>query len=73
VTITSVSYQAGTGVTINWNNCFTNHNYQVVYKHALTNGTWTPLESPVSAVGPTASFTDTSALSVARYYRIQCE
>jgi hypothetical protein len=73
VTITSVSYQPGTGVTINWNNCFTNHSYQVVYKNALTSGSWTPLGSPVAAAGPTASFTDTSALPAARYYRVQSE
>jgi hypothetical protein len=73
VTVTSVSYQVGTGVTINWDNCFNGHNYQVVYKNALTNGTWTPLGSPVNAVGPTASFLDTSALSAARYYRVQSE
>jgi hypothetical protein len=73
VTITSVSYQAGTGVTINWNNCFNGHNYQVVYKNALTNGTWKTLGSPVNAVGLTASFIDTSPLSAARYYRVQSE
>ena len=73
VTITSVTNQPGTGVTINWNNCFNGHNYQVVYKNALTNGTWAPLGSPVTAVGSTASFLDTSALSAARYYRVQSE
>jgi hypothetical protein len=71
VTITSVSYQVGTGVTIVWNNCFNGHNYQVVYKNAPTNGTWTPLGASVNAVGPTAVFTDTAALSAARYYRVQ--
>jgi hypothetical protein len=73
VTITSASYQPGTGVTINWNNCFSGHNYQVVYKNALTNGSWTSLGSPVPAAGLTASFTDTSALGAARYYRVQSE
>jgi hypothetical protein len=73
VTITSVTNQPGTGVTINWNNCFNGHNYQVVYKNALTNGSWTSLGSPVTAAGPTASFTDTSPLSAARYYRVQSE
>ena len=73
VTITSVSYQAGTGVTINWNNCFNGHKYQVVYKNALTIGSWTPLGSPVTAVGPTASFLDTPPLAAARYYRVQSE
>jgi hypothetical protein len=74
VTITSVTNQPGTGVTINWNNCFNGHNYQVVYKNALTNGAWTPLGSPVNPGGsPTASFTDTSVLSAARYYRVQSE
>jgi hypothetical protein len=71
VTITSVSYQAGTGVTINWNNCFNGHKYQVVYKNALTNGSWTSLGSPVTAVASTASFTDPSPLAAARYYRVQ--
>jgi hypothetical protein len=73
VTITSVSYQVGTGVTINWDNCINGHSYQVVYKNALTNGSWTVVGSPVIAVGSTASFTDTSALSKARYYRVQSE
>jgi hypothetical protein len=73
VTITSVTNQPGTGVTITWNNCFSGHNYQVVFKNALTNGPWTTLGAPVSAAGPTASFTDTAALKAARYYRVQTE
>ena len=72
VTITSAANQPGTGVTLTWNNCFNGHNYQVVYKNALTNGTWLPLGAPITAAGPTASFTDTnSPLATARYYRIQ--
>jgi hypothetical protein len=73
VNITSVSYHPGTGVTINWNNCFNGHKYQVVFKNALTNGTWTAVGAPTTAVAPTASFTDTSPLSAARYYRVQSE
>jgi hypothetical protein len=73
VTITSVTNQPGTGVTITWSNCFSGHNYQVAYKNALTNGPWTTLGAPVSAAGPTASFTDTAALKAARYYRVQTE
>jgi hypothetical protein len=73
VTITSASYHEGTGVTLNWNNCFNGHKYQVVYRNALTNGTWTSVGAAVTAVGPTASLTDTPPLPAARYYRVQSE
>jgi hypothetical protein len=73
VTIISVTNHPGTGVTLTWNNCFNGHNYQLVYKGALTNGTWHPIGSPVTAVGPTASATDTSPLTTARFYRVQSE
>jgi hypothetical protein len=73
VTITSATYRPGTGVTIAWTNCLIGHKYQVVYKNALTNGSWNPLGAPVTAVGPAASFTDAAALSAARYYRVQSQ
>ena len=73
VTLTGVTNEVGTGVTLTWNNCFNGRNYQVLYKNALTNGSWTPLGAPVTAVGPTATFTDTSALVEARYYRVQSQ
>ena len=71
VQITSATYQPGTGVTLTWNNCFSGHNYQVVYRSALTSGAWTPIGAPVPGVGPTASFTDTSSLAAERFYRVQ--
>ena len=74
VTITSATYQSGVGVSLTWNNCFNGHNYQVLYKNAVPNGAWNSLGSPVTAVGPTASFTDTNLpLATARFYRIQSE
>ena len=68
VTITSATYQPGVGVSLIWNNCFNGHNYQVLYKNAVPNGAWNSLGSPVTAVGPTASFTDANLpLATARF------
>ena len=72
VTITSVVYQAGTGVILTWNNCLNGHQYQVLYSSQVPNGAWAALGSPVTATGPTASFTDTQLpLAAARFYRVE--
>jgi len=69
VTLTSVGYAPG-AVTLNWNNTFNNHGYQVVYKNHLTDPTWTNVGLPVTATGPTASYTDTTATGTTRFYRV---
>ncbi|HWX20104.1 MAG TPA: immunoglobulin domain-containing protein [Candidatus Binatia bacterium] len=70
VIITTVTPQPGIGTALTWNNCFNGHGYDVQYKNALTNATWTTAGS-VTAIGPTASFTDTSATGAGtRFYRI---
>jgi hypothetical protein len=73
VTLVSVSYKPGTGVTITWDNTFSNHRYQVEYKNSLSDATWTPIGSPVVATGATASYTDTTANGNARFYRVITE
>ena len=74
VTITGVSYQAGTGIVLAWNNTFNGHSYQVFYKDAVPGGTWTALGAPVTPTGPTASFTDTHLpLASARFYQVQSQ
>jgi hypothetical protein len=44
-------------MVVSWNSV-SGQVYQVCYKSKLTNTTWTPLGSPVTATGPTASYTD---------------
>jgi hypothetical protein len=74
VTISSAVYQPGTGIVLTWDNCFNGHKYQVQYKNAVPGGSWNSLGSAVTAVGPTASFTDTHLpLATARFYRVQSQ
>ena len=69
VTITSLAYAPGS-VTLNWNNVFTTHSYQVQYCTSLTSGSWVNLGSAITTTNPTASYTDTSAASSLRFYRV---
>jgi hypothetical protein len=69
VTLTSVAYAPG-AVTLNWNNTFNGHGYQVQFKNNLLDVSWTNVGSPVIAAGATASYTDTSATGNTRYYRV---
>jgi hypothetical protein len=69
VTLTSVAYAPG-AVTLIWNNTFNNHGYQVQFKNNLLDASWTNVGSPVTAVGATASYTDTTASGATRFYRV---
>jgi hypothetical protein len=69
VQLTSVVYAPG-NVTINWNNTFNGHKYQVQHTSSLSPAAWTNLGSPVTAVGPTAFYTDTSAATTTQFYRV---
>lgn len=69
VTLTSVAYAPG-AVTLIWNNTFNNHGYQVQFKNNLLDASWTSVGSPVTAVGATASYTDTTASEATRFYRV---
>jgi len=69
VKITSVAYAPG-AVTLNWNNTFDNHTYQVQYKNNLTDMSWTSIGSPITATDATASYVDTTAGGSSRFYRV---
>ena len=69
VTLTSVAYAPGS-VTLNWNNTYNGHGYQVQYKNNLLDVSWTNVGSPVVATAATASYTDTSASGATRFYRV---
>ncbi|HSY18185.1 MAG TPA: hypothetical protein VK815_07620 [Candidatus Acidoferrales bacterium] len=69
VTITSVGYAPG-AVTLNWNNTFNNHGYQVQFKNHLLDPLWTNVGLPVTNNAPTASYMDTSATGTTRFYRV---
>jgi hypothetical protein len=69
VTLVSISYAPG-AVTLNWNNAFNTHGYQVQYKDNLLDIVWTNVGAPVIATGATASYTDTTATGATRFYRV---
>ena len=69
VALTSVAYAPGNTV-LTWNNTFDGHSYQVQYKNTLLDPSWTNLGSPVTAVDATASYPDTTAAGVTRFYRV---
>ena len=69
VTLTSVAYAPG-NVTINWNNNFSGHGYQVQYKNALLDVSWTSLGSPVTNSAANSSYIDTTAAGATRFYRV---
>ena len=69
VKITSVAYAPG-AVTLNWNNTFDNHTYQVQYKNNLPDTSWTSIGSPITATDATASYVDTTAGGSSRFYRV---
>ncbi len=69
VKITSVAYAPG-AVTLNWNNTFDNHTYQVRYKNNLPDTSWTSIGSPITATDATASYVDTTAGGSSRFYRV---
>jgi hypothetical protein len=69
VTITSVVYAPGSR-TINWNNTFDGHMYQVQFKNNLLDASWQNLGLPVTAVDATASYTDTTSAGTTRFYRV---
>ena len=68
-TITSVSYQAGTGTTLTWTT-FNNHSYQVQYRDSLTTGSWANIGPATGATGATLSYLDTTATGAVRFYRV---
>jgi len=69
VKLTSVDYAPGS-VTINWNNIFVGHGYQLQYKDSLLDSSWTNLGSPVVTANPIASYLDTTANGATRFYRV---
>jgi hypothetical protein len=69
VTLTSVAYAPG-NVTINWNNVFNGHSYQVQYKNTLLDPSWINIGSPITTTNATASYTDTTASGATRFYRV---
>jgi hypothetical protein len=69
VTITSVVYAPG-HVTINWNNVFSGHTYQLQSAATLVHPTWVNVGAPVSTSNPTASAVDTSSSATAKFYRV---
>jgi hypothetical protein len=69
VAITTIAYAPGDTV-ITWNNTFDTHTYQVQFKNALLDPTWTNLGSPVTATDATASYADTTADGGTRFYRV---
>lgn len=68
-TITSVSYQAGTGTTLTWLT-FNNHTYQVQYRDSLTAGNWADIGPATPATGATLSYLDGTATGAVRFYRV---
>ncbi len=66
--ITSVTH-AGTSTSITWLT-FNGRKYQVQYKNALTDATWTSIGPLSTATGATASYTDNTSSGTARYYRV---
>lgn len=69
VTITSVAYAPG-NVTIDWNNAFSGHAYQLQSTTNLAHPTWINVGAPVSTANPTASASDTSPSVTAKFYRV---
>ena len=57
-------------MTLNWNNTFDNHTYQVQYKNNLPDTSWTSIGSPITATDATASYVDTTAGGSSRFYRV---
>jgi hypothetical protein len=68
VTLTTVAYAPG-NVTVTWNNTFDNHNYKVYSTTNLLSSSW-PLLGTVTATNATAFYTDTSAATATRFYRV---
>ncbi len=57
-------------MTLNWDSV-SGGNYQVYYKSALTNNTWLPLGTPITATAFTASYTDIPPVgSKMRFYKV---
>jgi hypothetical protein len=69
VSITSIAYTPG-NVTVNFNNTFNGHSYQLQSTTNLATGPWVNVGSAVTASGPTASASDTSSPVAATYYRV---
>ncbi len=70
VLLTSVAYAPG-AVTLNWNNTFNNHRYQVQFKNDLLDPAWTNLGAPVTTTNGVASYTDTTTSpGGTRFYRV---
>lgn len=69
-----VSLKPGGGkMTMTWNSV-PGQKYQVCYKSALTNASWVPLGSPITATSNSASYTDTPPVnSKQRYYNVRVE
>jgi hypothetical protein len=72
VKLTSLAYAPG-NVTINWNNNFSGHGYQVQYKNALLDPSWINLGLPVTNSAATSSYSDTTATGATRFYRVKSQ
>jgi hypothetical protein len=69
VALTSVAYGLN-HTTLNWNNTFDGHSYQVQYKTSLLDASWTNLGAPQTASDAALSYTDTTASGGTRFYRV---
>ena len=68
-TILSVKHQAASGLTLTWQSV-PGRTYQVQSKTALTSGSWSNVGPVLGTLGPTTSYTDTTAVEAERFYRI---
>ena len=71
-TIMSVTYQRGVGTTLTWPT-FNGRTYQVSYKNTLTDPSWISIGPAIPGTGPTASYTDGTAVGATRFYRVQVQ
>jgi hypothetical protein len=69
VTITGISYAPG-NVTITWNNVLSGYSYQLQSATSLSARNWSNVGSPVTTTNVSASTTDTSVATTAKFYRV---
>jgi hypothetical protein len=63
-------FSTGAQMTVSWNSV-AGKVYQVCYKNALSDPTWTPLGSPITATDTTSSYTDMPPTdSTVRFYNV---
>ncbi len=69
--ISSFNHQTNS-VTLTWNSV-AGHLYQIQYANVVTGGPWNNVGPVLNSVGPTVTYTDTTASDSTRYYRIQVQ